>query len=142
MATDPGSRRWVELASGLLLFAAGCVEQPARNQIAVAPPPVPPGQARVWFYRPYEPSESLNLARIDMNDRYVGAIENGSAFYRDVPPGRYHIVPESFARDFNQDKNVDLVSGQQLMSRSSLCRTGRPPPAPLEVFSATCSTRG
>jgi hypothetical protein len=58
--------------------------------------------------------ESLNLALIDMNGSYVGAAENGSAFYRDVPPGHYHIAPESFGRDFNQDRNVDLAPGQQL----------------------------
>jgi hypothetical protein len=68
----------------------------------------------VWFYRPWEPSESLDLALIDMNGSYVGAVANGSAFYRDVPPGHYHIAPESFGRDFNQDRNVDLAPGQQL----------------------------
>lgn len=108
------ARRWLLWASGLLLIAAGCTEPPATAQVPVAAPPVPPGQARVWFYRPYEPSESLNLARITMNGSYVGAVENGSAFYRDVPPGHYHIAPESFGRDFNQDKDVDLASGRQL----------------------------
>jgi hypothetical protein len=39
---------------------------------------------------------------------------NGSAFFRDVPPGHYHIAPESFGRDFNQDRNVDLSPDQQL----------------------------
>ena len=68
------------------------------------------GQARVWFYRPLEPYGSLNLARIDMNGSYIGAVENGNAF----PPGHYHIAPESFGRDFNQDKDVDLAAGQQL----------------------------
>ena len=49
-----------------------------------------------------------------MNGGYIGAVENGNAFYRDVPPGHYHIAPESFGRDFNQDKDVDLAAGQQL----------------------------
>jgi hypothetical protein len=75
------------------------------------------GQARVWFYRPWEPSESLDLALIDMNGSYVGAVANGSAFFRDVPPGHYHIAPESFGRDFNQDRNVDLSPGQQTLAR-------------------------
>ena len=74
----------------------------------------PLGAGRVWFYRPWEPSESLDLALIDMNGSYVGAVANGSAFYRDVPPGHYHIAPESFGRDFNQDRSVDLSPGQQL----------------------------
>jgi hypothetical protein len=100
------------LASGLLLIAAGCVESTATAPLTA--PPIPSGQARVWFYRPWEPSESLNLALIDMNGSYIGAVENGSAFYRDVPSGHYHIAPESFGRDFNQDRNVDLAPGQQL----------------------------
>jgi hypothetical protein len=116
MATDPAprQRRWSQWAIGLLLCAAGCAEPLATAQVAVVTPPVPAGQARVWFYRPSEPYESLNLARIDMNGSYVGAVENGSAFYRDVPPGHYHIAPESFGRDFNQDRDVDLAPGQQL----------------------------
>jgi hypothetical protein len=61
-----------------------------------------------------EPYESLDLARIGMNGSYIGAVENGNVFYRDVPPGHYHIAPESFGRDFNQDKDVDLAPGQQL----------------------------
>jgi len=93
-----------------LLVAASCA------QPAVTPanaPPVPAGQARIWFYRGWLPSESLNLANIDMNGVYVGSIENGGAFYRDVPPGTYHVAPQSWARDVNQDTNVTLVPGQQ-----------------------------
>ncbi len=114
MATDPAPRprKWLQWASGLLLIAAGCAEPPMTAPVAA--PPVPAGQARVWFYRPYEPYESLNLARIDMNDSYIGDVANGSAFYRDVSPGHYHIAPVSFGRDFNQDKDVDLAPGQQL----------------------------
>jgi Protein of unknown function (DUF2846) len=116
MTRDPPQRlpNWLQWASGLLLIAAGCAGPPAPTQIAVATPPVPAGQARVWFYRPYEPYESLNLARINMNGSYAGTVENGNAMYRDVPPGPYHIAPESFGRDFNQDKDVNLASGQQL----------------------------
>jgi hypothetical protein len=112
MAKTCISRSWLFCASGLLLIAAGCAQPTAT--VPVVAPPIPSGQARVWFYRLWEPSESLNLALIDMNGSYVGAAENGRAFYRDVPPGHYHIAPESFGRDFNQDRNVDLAPGQQL----------------------------
>lgn len=101
-------------ASVLLLGVAGCAVSPTAAQIAAAAPPIPAGQARVWFYRPLEPYESLNLAGIDMNGTYVGSVANGSAIYRDVAPGPYHIAPDSWGRDINQDTNVSLVPGQQL----------------------------
>jgi len=114
LATHAALRsRWgVKWASGLLLLAAGCAEPPA--QVSVAAPPVPAGQARIWFYRPLELSESLNLANIDVNSSYFGSVANGGVFYRDVSPGHYHIAPMSYNRDFNQNKDVDLASGQQV----------------------------
>jgi len=108
------SKRWVKWGIGLLLFAAGCAEPPATAQVPVTAPPVPAGQARIWFYRSWEPSESLNLANINVNGSYFGSVANGGAFYRDVPPGHYYIAPESYGRDFNQDTDVGLTPGQQL----------------------------
>lgn len=111
MATDSPlrSRRWVKLTGGLLLLgAAGCATPPAAQM------PVPAGQARIWLYRDWQPSESLSLANVDVNGAYFGSVANGSAIYRDVPPGHYHIAPASFVPSSMQDTNVELVSGQQL----------------------------
>jgi hypothetical protein len=103
-------RIWLRLAGLLLvLLAPGCAAPRPSTQI-----PVPPGQARIWVYRNWLPSESLNLANIAVNGTYFGSVENGGVFYRDVPPGTYHIVPESWAHDpKQQDTNVTLVAGQQ-----------------------------
>jgi Protein of unknown function (DUF2846) len=98
--------QWLLCAAALALIA-GCAERPAVEA------PIPPGQARIWFYRNWLPSESLNLANIEMNGAYVGSVANGGVFYREVPPGTYHIAPESWARDFNQTTNVAVVPGQQ-----------------------------
>lgn len=114
MRTDRGlSRARSLLSAAILLSAVGCAEPP-QTAAAQTPPPIPPGQARIWFYRIWEPSESLNLAMVDMNGSSVGAVANGAAFYRDVAPGRYHVAPHSFARDFNQDSDIDAAAGQQL----------------------------
>ncbi len=111
MAANPRSRSrwWSGPAAAAVLLTAGCAASPPLAQA-----PVPPGQARIWLYRAWEPSESLNLANVDVNGRYFASVANGRVVYRDVPPGRYHIAPVSFARDFNQDRNVDLAPGQQL----------------------------
>jgi hypothetical protein len=113
-ASAPRPRRWLLWASGLMLIAAGCANPPTPPQVSAAALPVSAGQARIWFYRNWQPSESLNLANIDVNGSYFGSVANGSAFYRDVPAGHYHIAPMSYNRDLNQDKDVDLAPGQQL----------------------------
>jgi hypothetical protein len=114
--TDWGSQTRPGLlgAIGLLLLATGCADPPMMPPVPAAGQPVPPGQARIWFYRDWLPSESLNLANIDVNGSYFGSVANGSAFYRDVPPGHYHIAPVSYNRDFNQNRDVDLAPGQQV----------------------------
>jgi hypothetical protein len=105
-------RRWLGHAAGLLLMllATACATPPAPQ---VATPP-PPGQARIWFYRLWDPSESLNAANIDVNGVYFGSVEPGSAFYRDVPSGVYQIAPQNKYLDYNQNTNVAVVPGQQV----------------------------
>jgi hypothetical protein len=100
--------------SGLMLIAAGCANPPAMPEAPAVAAPVPAGQARIWFYRDWEPSESLNLANIEVNGSYFGSVVNGGVFYRDVSPGHYHIAPQSYGQDFNQDQDVDLAPGQQV----------------------------
>jgi hypothetical protein len=106
-------RVWRLSVSTLLLLTTGCAARPP-----VAETPIPAGQARIWVYRNWLPSESLNLANVDVNGVYFGSVENGGAFYRDVPPGAYHIVPESWANNPetrpSMDANVTVVPGQQL----------------------------
>jgi len=96
------------MAGALLLIVTGCAARPQ-----VAELPIPAGQARIWFYRNWLPSESLNLANVEVNGVYFGSVANGGAFYRDVPPGSYHIAALSWAHDPSQDTNLAVVPGQQ-----------------------------
>jgi len=100
-----------------MLIAAGCADPLAMPEAPAVAAPVPAGQARIWFYRDWEPSESLNLANIDVNGSYFGSVANGGVFYGDVLPGHYHITPQSYGQDFNQDQDVDLAPGQQVYCR-------------------------
>src|SRR5260370_42595121 len=49
-----------------------------------------------------------------MNESVVGSSEAGGTFYRDVPPGRYHVSVDSYFPPFNSTRDVDLAPGQQV----------------------------
>jgi hypothetical protein len=100
---------------------AACARNPPVGAVALLP--IPAGEARVWFYRVYLPSETLNMTRVTMNGVYAGYAQLGGAFYRDVPPGVYHVEVESFGRDFNQSTNVALVPGQEAYVRVDSLRS-------------------
>ena len=103
-------RGWVCVAGLLLMLSLVACATPPAPQVA-APPP---DQARIWFYRLWDPSESLNVANINVNGVYVGSVGPGGAFYRDVAPGIYHIVPQNQYLDYYQNNNVEVVPGQQV----------------------------
>jgi hypothetical protein len=54
---------------------------------------------------------------------YAGYAGLGGAFYRDVPPGMYHIDVESYGRDINQSADVALVGGQEAYVRVESLRS-------------------
>ena len=99
-------------ALGLLLLA-GCV--PGQYVAAAAPGPLASGAARIWFYRVYDPSLSRNIANVDLNGARVVSVQpgDGPAFVA-VPPGGYHIAPESYGVDTNQTRDVNLAAGQTI----------------------------
>ena len=108
-----GPRRLLLLAvTFLVIVASGAfADTAAPNSTPV--PPIPPGHARIWIYRDYEPSESLNMTAVSINGAVTGyAQPGGSVFYRDVSPGRYLVSVESYGRDTNQSTNLLLAAGQ------------------------------
>ena len=107
------SRRPVRAGAAiLLLIMAACSQLPTTASVAI--PPIPAGEARVWFYRPMDLYDGLNTPYIRMNEGIVAISQPGGASYRDVPAGPYHITVDSYGKDFNQDKDVSLVPGQEL----------------------------
>src|SRR5215469_5001785 len=100
------------VAAALLLAAGGCSELPTTASVAI--PPIPAGDTRVWFYRPIDAYDSLATPYIRMNNQIVAVSMPSGASYRDVPAGPYHIAVDSYGKDFNQDKDVQLAQGQEL----------------------------
>lgn len=108
------SGKWMArcAVAALLLGATPIAGAPAAAQIASAAPP--PGAARIWFYRNYEPYGSRNYTSVSLNGAPVGQVPpEGTVFYRDVAPGRYHVTVASEGKDANQDSFVELAPGQQ-----------------------------
>jgi hypothetical protein len=96
----------------LLLAVAACAHLPPTASVTI--PPIPAGEARLWFYRDLDFTESMATPYIRMNEAIVALSQPGGASYRDVPAGQYHITVDSYGKDFNQDKDVALVAGQEL----------------------------
>lgn len=116
MNHDAARRRVLWGAVGALALLAGPFPHGAVAQTAA--PPVATGTARIWFYRDYEPSVSLNMAPIALNGTIIGYLPpDGSAFYRDVAPGHYRISAPSQGMDVNQTQDVDLAPGQEIYAK-------------------------
>jgi hypothetical protein len=95
-----------------LLAASACSQFPATASVKV--PPIPAGEARVWFYRDDGPYDSQVSATVRLNDAVVEELEPRGAFYRDVPPGHYHVAVDSYIRDDKHStRDINLDPGQQ-----------------------------
>jgi hypothetical protein len=103
------------VATAILLAAAGCAQLPPTSSVMI--PPIPTGAARVWFYRDYEPHETLARPYVRLNEQIVGISEPGGAFYRDVAPAHYSIRVDSAGRDFNQVADAELAAGQEACAK-------------------------
>ena len=99
------------LAAGAMAALVACASPPPVASVSL--PPIPAGATRVWFYRVYDPTESLGRPWIYMNGAIIGVSDQGLAFYRDVPAGWYWITVESTGRDLFQSQYVGLTPGQQ-----------------------------
>jgi hypothetical protein len=113
-------RDWCRPARLLFLLGltlAACAQGPRFGEVAAALPAVPPGDARLFFYRWLEPYESLTWTAVYLNGAEVGVSRPGSVFYRDVPAGTYTIVVWSEGIYPNQFKTVVVGPGQSVYAR-------------------------
>ena len=104
-------------AAALFLFAVvnADAQPPATSSVVI--PPIPSGQARVWIVRGSQPSDPLDIYRIEavtLNGVTVGYSQLGGAFYRDVAPGHYVIAADRSGIDHDESATVDLAAGQQV----------------------------
>jgi hypothetical protein len=104
--------RWLRNAGiiGVLVGLCACMRLPATSAVTIAP--IPPGLARVWFYREDLPDVGQQRPYVRMNGAVVGISEDGGAFYRDVPPGDYYVTVDSYGVDINQFPHIVMAPGE------------------------------
>jgi hypothetical protein len=103
-------------ALAVLTFLSACAgggapAGPTFAQVAAQVPAVPADRARIYFYRAYEPYESLARPDITLNGKVAGVSEPGGVFYRDVPPGEYRVAVSHDALYPHEDKTLSLAAG-------------------------------
>jgi hypothetical protein len=76
--------------------------------------PIPPGEARVWFYRDAGPYDSQELPYVLMNGAIIGVSQPRGSFYLDVRPGFYHVAVQQYLNSPEEDANINLAPGQQV----------------------------
>ena len=101
---------------------------PTFAQVAAQVPPVPPDRARIFFYRAYEPYESLARPDILLNGKVAGVSEPGGVFYRDVTPGEYRVAVDHDALYANENKTVSLAGGSTAFVKIESLRSNESPP--------------
>jgi hypothetical protein len=106
-------------ASIVLLATVSCAQLPTTASVAIAP--IPPQQARVWFYRDvelYATNQTTPYVRI--NGAIAGVADEGGAFYRDVLPGHYQIVIDGGGMSPSPSRDVAVIAGKQFYVKIGL----------------------
>jgi hypothetical protein len=100
----------------MLIILDGCIGAtgPLFSEVASTLPPVAADKARIYFYRQYEPYESLSQANLYLNGGPVAVSVSGAVSYRDVTPATYTIAVWT-QKDFaNASKTVALRPGDTI----------------------------
>lgn len=106
------SLRWLPpVLAAFLVFATASYGQWGEP---VSPPPIPQGEARLWFYREAGPYDSQEIPYILMNGTPIGVSYPRGAFYLDVRPGFYHVAVQQYLSNPEEDANIQVVPGQQV----------------------------
>lgn len=132
-----GAWRWLILLA--VVTVTGCAATaPTFDEVAGSLPPVPPGAARIFVYRGFEPYQSLSFVPVFFNGAQVGAVGPGKVIMRDVPaPGSYTIAAKSQGLWPNQNKTVLVQPGQTVYAQIQSLRGLNPTanrPVPQTTF--------
>jgi hypothetical protein len=74
-------------------------------------PPIPTGQARLWFLRSLNPGTAMNAPMLYANGAPLAISSQGTAFYRDFAPGTYMIAVDNCQPGAQRSLTVPLDAG-------------------------------
>ncbi len=113
------------VGAAFLLAITGCLgpQAPFYPQVASTVPPVPSGQGRIYFYRDYEPYESLSRPYLYLNRKVVGISIPGGVFFRDVAPDTYEVSVYSLGAYPNQFKTIAVKPGDVFYAKIESLRS-------------------
>jgi hypothetical protein len=87
---------------------------PTFAEVAARLPSAPPDRTRFFFYRDYEPYESLGRPYVTLNGEVAGISEPGGVFYRDMPVGTYLVAVRSNTFYPDKNKTVTATAGRTI----------------------------
>lgn len=112
------------VASALVMVLVNCNFAPTPQTVSGSPPSIPPGAARIWYYRTYEPYVSCNLANVVLNGARIRPLTpDGPGLYLDVTPGNYRILVENYGVEASQSKDLNLAPGQEVFVKIVISET-------------------
>ena len=88
----------------------------AASAIAAAEIPSGSGAGRVWFLWPSESVVGYDTGAVPtiyVNGAPLGAIQAGTEFYRDFPPGTYRFTVDPFGVPTDQATTLQVTPGSQ-----------------------------
>ncbi|HZB90126.1 MAG TPA: hypothetical protein VE397_01715 [Stellaceae bacterium] len=95
------------------LLTAGCADAPRFDQVSAQVPPVD-GRARLFVYRTYDLSQSLQWVPVSVNGTGIGGVGPGHVVVCYLPPGTYTIDARSEGLWPDQAKTVAVAAGQDV----------------------------
>ena len=110
------NRHLLRLVLGVVMLALiGCADQTRARVTQAQIPPLAPGKARVWFFRPSLTPQFGWVAAfspmIYVNGQPLAAIPVQTAFFRDFPPGTYRFTVQPYGLPTAQSTTLQLAPG-------------------------------
>ncbi len=109
------ARRIVHFAFALLLLAVAGGAGMARAAAPGEAPPLAAGQARVWFLHQMLPGTAFHAPMVYVDGAPVAISAQGTAFYRDLAPGRHVFSVENCLPQPGASQTVSLQPGAQFL---------------------------